>query len=423
MKKRNFRFFIFSSTIILIFFFVFNFTQNNTASPELVIHKQTSILGKKFGKVVAASCGFTLHGSGDEYSACSTTVDCSGYNYPVSGTSQCGGTCQPGSYTCPACSNGATNYPTCSTCPSGYTMIGGTCIVSSTFCAAGITPTVTYTGYQLINNGVYAYPKTNGKPTPSYSVGSCSQTLPTQIERRCEISRTSSDGSQTSSWTENYATNHTIWSNQPTKVYPYTENTSVRCGYFNTSTGAYISQGSWVTASSIVIHPNYGLACTNTDGCSVITNGTYDIYGVCNAANANYSACTVSNACGQPFPALNCPSGCKVVNGATNLDSSCITNFKVTSDNINPNGSVEFTWETATNTGATCGFVDLTTPTPRLIPGLQNLDTNTNRARISNIQATTRFCLVCQFYNLLTNAALGETAVHQWVRVQRVGEN
>jgi glycosyltransferase involved in cell wall biosynthesis len=92
---------------------------------------------------------------------------------------------------------------------------------------------------------------------------------------------------------------------------------------------------------------------------------------------------------------------------------------------VDANGFVDFAWKVITrpNQGARCDFVDLTTPTPRPIPGLQNLDPTVDKARITNIQSTTRFCLICQFYNLTTNESLGEAVAHQWIRIIQVGEN
>lgn len=138
--------------------------------------------------------------------------------------------------------------------------------------------------------------------------------------------------------------------------------------------------------------------------------------------------CSTTNACGQTIQGFMNNGQCQLstVAGA-DPNASCILNFNVTTNTVNPNGSVEFSWALAplpNGVSSRCGFVDLTTPTPRPIPGLQDLNPQTDRIRINNVQATTRFCLVCQFYNLLqNNTLLGEAAKHQWVRVIRVGEN
>ncbi len=141
-------------------------------------------------------------------------------------------------------------------------------------------------------------------------------------------------------------------------------------------------------------------------------------------ANVCRPGCDMTNVCGQPVQGITVNNTCTPPTGS-NINSSCIQNFNITASTINPNGSVEFSWTIPKIAGVAsrCGFVDLTTSTPRPIPGLQNLDATTDRTRISNIQNTTRFCLVCQFYKLLDNAVLGEAAVHQWVRVLRIGEN
>ncbi len=135
-------------------------------------------------------------------------------------------------------------------------------------------------------------------------------------------------------------------------------------------------------------------------------------------------SCSMTNVCGQNVQGVMINGKCSTVDNS-NANASCITTFNVSSDNVAPNGSVEFIWKIAQvpGIGSRCGFVDLTTPTPRPIPGLQNLDSNTDRIRINNIQTTTRFCLVCQFYTLVDNATLGDAVVHQWIRVIRIGES
>lgn len=135
--------------------------------------------------------------------------------------------------------------------------------------------------------------------------------------------------------------------------------------------------------------------------------------------------CSKTNVCGQNISGFMENGTCTLPSN-TDPNESCIVSFNVTTNTVNPNGSVEFSWALPTlpsNIRANCGFVDLTTATPRPIPGLQNLDSDQDRVRINNIQSTTRFCLVCQFVNLLTNTTIGEASRHQWVRVLRVGEN
>lgn len=133
--------------------------------------------------------------------------------------------------------------------------------------------------------------------------------------------------------------------------------------------------------------------------------------------------CSITNVCGQKAQGVMINGTCSMPDGS-NANNTCIQNFTFSSDSVNPNGSVDFSWSivSAPNVSSRCGFVDLTTPIPRPIPGLQNLDPSVDTARISSIQTTTRFCLICQFYSLLNNATLGNAAVHQWVRVVRIGE-
>lgn len=407
-------------------------------SPEIQI-STLSIFGKLKSKAIAASCGFTLHGSADEYTTCNNITCPDGSTVSAPGTSQCGGACQPTpqpqiNATCirTNCANPTVmcNRGRCVQfgCPSDYNLIYGTfCEKKSpceNFCTAGITPTVSYINNSFMYNGLYIY-LNNTNPTPSYSLGSCSSATPPGNERRCEITRTTSDGSQTSSWTENYDIQHTTWPNQPNKTYPYSENISIRCGYWNTTTNSYSSQSAAVTANALVAHPKYGQPCTNTDSCGIVSNGTYDIYGICNAAVTTPPSCSFTNICGQSFSGFQCASGCTATNGSTDINSSCIQDFKVTTDKVNPNGSTEFSWTITpvAGIGSKCGFVDLTTATPRVIPGLQNLDPSTDKVRISNIQTTTRFCLVCEFYNLVNNVTRGTAQAHQWIRVIRVGED
>lgn len=207
-----------------------------------------------------------------------------------------------------------------------------------------------------------------------------------------------------------------------------------------TSCTTSCSDGSIVTGTSqcggacSASCPTCSNGATNYPACNnnVCTNGATNFpacNNVCTNGATNYPACnnqcvpcTVSNICGVDSVGQNCNNtGCNAV--ADN--SICIQNFKTSVDNVSPNGSVEFSWSIPSVASVTpkCSFVDLTTATARPIPGLQDLDPATDRVRITNIQTTTRFCLVCQFFSLSNSAFLGETAAHQWVRVIRVGED
>jgi hypothetical protein len=142
--------------------------------------------------------------------------------------------------------------------------------------------------------------------------------------------------------------------------------------------------------------------------------------------NRCVDSCDLVNVCGLNTKGILDNGVCKATDDV-DINASCVSTFTVDTDHVNPDGSVEFTWglndKIPSTIGSRCSFVDLTTPTPRPIPGLQNLDPKQDRVRISNIQATTRFCLICQFYKLIDNSTLGNSAVHQWIRVIRVGEN
>lgn len=310
---------------------------NKSLSPEFsLINNSTSFWGK--GKAIAASCGFTLHGSPDEFTSCNYTCPNS---VVVTGVSQCGGACGlPSGQTCPSCTNGATNPPVCDTCATGSTMQSGQCVC---------------------NNGA-----TNA---PSCSNCGAGMTLRNNL---CVCA--------------NGATNPTQCNTCPS--------------------GSTMQSGQCVCA-------NGG---SPQSSCLECNTGDVMYQGQCKPG------CSLTNVCGQTSQGVLINGVCSTANG-TNINNSCITTFTASSDSVNPNGSVEFSWKIPNlpaNITPNCGFVDLTTPTPRPIPGLQNLNPTTDRVRINNIQTTTRFCLICQFTK--NNTSLGEAVVHQWVRVIRIGE-
>jgi hypothetical protein len=389
-------------------------------------------------QVIACSTGYTGSTTQQRTSYCPATTGAPVWNAWTTISSNCTAVCTPEAtqtqvISCSAGYTGSTTQQRTSYCPTSsstplwnsWTDVSSSCSYSD-YCLAGITPSPYYTGHQLVYSNTYFY-SNSGRPTPGYTTGSCTNPLPSNVVRLCEVVRTTSDGSQTSNWSENYDTNHTTWTNQPTKNYQYTESLRVRCGYWNNTTNSYLSQGEWTQASAAIASPDYGQSCSATDSCSVTTTGTYDPFGVCSAnATSSYQNCTIINSCGQTFVGFQCPSGCTSTSSGAQLDSACIQDFLVSSDNIQPDGSVKFNWSVANvpNVTSKCSFVDLTTATPRYITGLSNLDPSVQSATINNIQSTTRFCLVCQFFNLLNNnALLGSVSTHQWVRVQRVGEN
>ena len=183
--------------------------------------------------------------------------------------------------------------------------------------------------------------------------------------------------------------------------------------------------------------------CTTCPAGSNMVNGqctcsnSADVFAQCNSCKSGQvfnnngqcvDGCSTTNVCGQTIQGFMNNGTCELATGpGVNPNNSCIIDFNVTTNTVNPNGSVEFSWSLANlpkGVSSKCGFVDLTTPTPRPIPGLQNLDPNIDRIRINNVQSTTRFCLVCQYFNLLqNNTLLGEAVKHQWVRVIKVNEN
>jgi hypothetical protein len=448
-QKFKVRIFTFLPSLFVLgflFFLVFQtltfFKENSSKiSPELAI-KTYSGLGLGKGKMIAASCAFTLSGApipetGQghfmEFADCNGAVlNCPGFDMPVPGTSQCGGVCHPKPATLPpgcrqSCADGACETY-CDQCTAGYVWTGQNCRLQNpptcpALCTEAITPTVFYSEHSTVSGNVYIYPVTNARPTPGYSLGNCSTPLPTKYIRRCEIARSSSDGTNNSSWVENYDTTHTTWSGQPVKVFPYTESIQVRCGIFDTTTNTYVSLSGNAIASAMVPEETLPPSpCSATNACGETVTGTKNAQGVCSVSAPPVQSCSINNSCGETFYGKVCGGVCDAGQGL-DLNANCIRDFKVTSERVNPDGSVEFSWKVRPGVDSKCSFVDLTVSPGRPIPGLQDLSPSTDRARINNIQATTRFCLVCKFFNLNTSAYLGEVVKHQWIKVLRIGEN
>lgn len=293
---------------------------------------------------------------------------------------------------------------------------------TSAMCPQAIEPAVSYTGYSFIDQAIYYFAQTVA-PRPAYTLGSCGAPLPPDITRSCEISQSSSDGVN-DVWTEDYDTEHTLWTNQPVKSYPYTQSTRVRCGYWNSNSSTFSGQSNWVEANTFVLHPSYGTACTATNTCGQSATGTHDYHGICSATAPALTSCSLSNACGQSFTGYQCASGCVSETNPEELNASCIQNFKSSSESVTPNGSAIFSWDINETAGvsSTCGFQDVTGQVLRPIPSLQNLPASIKSASINNIQSTTRFSLLCQFYNLGTGSLLGEAKAYQWIKVGRLSE-
>lgn len=351
---------------IMVVFGIANSTNiTSTVSPEFAIHS-ISPYNKFAGKTVAASCGFRVHGSADEFTACTTQVSCNGVTETRTGRSLCGGVCQATIGCCPAgqipnaagtacvagCTNGATNYPTCNQCPTGSSMISGqcTCTNGATNVAGGCN--ICPSGTNMING-----------------VCGCA----------------------------NGATN-------PTQCNICPSGTNMLNGQCTCSNGASAISG--CTACPVgqsLVNGVCGIPCSVSNACGQSVQGRKE-NGICNTDNGSTNQY-----------------------GYENINSSCIQTFNITSSSVYPNGSTEFAWTFPTlpaGVGRRCGFVDLSNPNnPTPIPGLQNLDSTVDRVRIQNIQRTTNFCLVCSYYDIATNQSRGDAAAHQWVRVIRVGEN
>jgi len=192
------------------------------------------------------------------------------------------------------------------------------------------------------------------------------------------------------------------------------------------------SFGSFITFT----HTTCSNGASNYPYCDNICSNGYNNYPICGPetcgnGGSDYptctppcGACTLTNACGQTFTGSNCSGSCQLAPESANINDSCIQDFKCgRSSNVSPNGSVTCSYKLPTNVRSLCSFVDLTTTIPKPVPGLQNLDQTTEQAKISNIQKTTRFCLLCKFYEISDSSLLGEAAVHQWVKVIRLGED
>jgi hypothetical protein len=268
--KKNISLFILSIiTFIGFAFYLGKINSHKIGSPEINLLSYSS-LGKNFGNVVAASCGFSTAGhESSDYSTCNDAVyTCpGGYTVLNKGHSLCGGSCQAFSPTAVpiACSSGESCVMKC---PTGYYVaatetlyilaqpytIPSSCVLETppncSLCTEGITPTISYTGYQIILNNIYYFTNATGRPTPQYSLGNCPSGVPTGYNRVCEINRISSDGTNTGTWTENYDTNKTTWSNQLAKTYPYSENIQIRCGYQPVSSSTLTIQTNWYQANA-----------------------------------------------------------------------------------------------------------------------------------------------------------------------------
>lgn len=404
MKKSFLKFGILGAAgLLAVYLFVASaLSQQSSMSPEIKIHS-ISYFSKFKTKSIAASCGFTLHGSADEYTSCSYTCP---DGSTISGVSQCGGTCGPmASELAATCTDQQQYGCGAYSCPAGYNLVdkigNGTwvCKLASTgnTCPSGGGSTCK----PMFDDQVY--PCTGGGPgnVTVRADYTCSGDVGTWGPYNV-ISNTCTGNSCT-----NGATNYPTCDNNNCTNGATNPPSCTTCPSGGSMIGGQCACSNGATLSSQCTQCPSGQAFNNAGQCS--------------------SQCEVTNACGQTFVGIMNGSKCETSKSEAELNASCIADFNVTTNTVNPNGSVEFSWSLAdlpNGISSRCGFVDLTTPTPRPIPGLQNLSPETDRIRINNVQATTRFCLVCQFYNLLKgNTLIGEAARHQWVRVIKVGEN
>jgi hypothetical protein len=411
----------------------------------------------------------SITGSGVEYYFLYNTCTNGANNYPdcnicASGTNLVGEQC--------VCTNGASNSPTCTQCGDGLTINNNLCV-----CANGASNTSTSTpgtiSSGLLTPGYWldTAPKVGGYSQGATVSGNVTKLL-NSADKQVNLTMYCRVGSgagvqQAQFWLKDKNDNDIFISDKvacktPSSYYftqssgcnvgscyrdvynfnlpalgaPYSVKT-IGLGNNGYGANAYIFDAYLYVEEYGDVQVGGGICDICPAGASmqnnrcVCTNGAEanSNCSVCPVGKAMYNnicvnGCSLTNVCGQAVTGVTQNGQCVAPSG-TNINSSCITSFNSSADSVSPNGTVEFSWKVGNlpaNIGSRCGFVDLTSPTPRPIPGLQNLDPNINKARITNIQTTTRFCLICQFYNLVSNASLGDAAVHQWVRVIRIGE-
>lgn len=297
-----------------------------------------------------------------------------------------------------ACTNGATNAPDCTTCPSGQTMVNGQCANSCTNGATNPPTCTTCPAAQTMVNGQCINSCANGATNaPTCSTCPAGRTM---VSGQCVVACT------------NGATNAPQCNS---------------CPYGQVFNGTSCVPG--VCANGATNYP----VCNTCQTPQYYFNGTSCVPNPCGQvippASYGQSCNNGSNACGQAVSGtVQCDGVCRSSSPTNN--SGCIQTFTPNTTSVQPNGSVEFFYKllpVASGTSRACGFYDrsqsagpdgLGVP----IPGLQNLNTDSDRVRINNIQRNTEFCLVCRF-STSDGTPQAPAANHQWVRVIRIGEN
>lgn len=401
---------------------------SDSKSPETSL-ASFSPQGPIKGSVVAASCGFG---------------DSSGHYL---GDTVCGGTCPAGSTpldgVCVAnCTNGAINPNICDQCPSGKTLVSGQCVDT---CANGSAPTFSCgNGYTLSGNNclselicaqdyypLVSYIRPNGMcaieiiPGGWLNVGEPSRTT---IQASLSCDNVCNNGATNSPECTTCPAGKTMIGGQCVN--------SCTNGAINYPTCTTCPSGqSMVNGSCVANCVNGAINAPNCNVCntpSTYWNGTSCVPNPCGNVlppiNYDQPCGGGRNSCGQPISSgrIQCDGSCTT---STNPNTSCIQTFYPNTNSVYPNGSVDFSWKVlppVDGGSVKCGFYDrskgngvgLGVP----IPGLQDLDISVDKLRINNIQRNTEFCLVCAYSDKSGNPQT-PAALHQWVRVIRLGEN
>jgi hypothetical protein len=283
------------------------------------------------------------------------------------------------------CSNGASDYPNCTTCPAGYYYSNGSCLNNTNY---NYNYNYTYTcpsGYyysngsclpnqsQICSNGATNYPYCNNNVSYVYCNGVAyvaPYTCPV-INPTANISITPNSiiaGNQAIlSWSSGNANNCSITGSNAS---------------FSNLTG---TQTIYPTASG-----NYTITCNATNG-GTVTQSTYLTVTnpVCSNGTTNYPSC---NAC---------------ANGLTYINGTCqtivnppVVNIYASQNNVNTGTGVNLTWS-ASNASYCVANNNY------LFSGNKNV---TGTEWIANLQNTTTFNITC--YNAQGQSANAATTVN-----------
>jgi hypothetical protein len=300
------------------------------------------------------------------------------------------------------CSNNTINPPDCNQCATkGATVVNGQCTCSNgsaPTCATSLTHRITTITYSLgfgINNNVNSNPHVgswiDGACKPSDTSTTCrnNRCIQGNITTTCEEKSVKSTNCSCPAGCTNGATNPTACTTCPT-------GSTMVAGQCKCTNGANNAPACNQCPAGLNMRNNICICAngaTNPTACNQCPAGSSMVSGQCACSNGAtpesnclqcpagkvmsagtcVTGCNLTNVCGQQSTGVLVNGVCSAGDG-TNINNSCITTFDTSSGSVNPNGSVEFSWKIADlqpNVKQTCGFVDLTTPTSRPIPGLQ----------------------------------------------------